>query len=84
MRRFLLTLRLWLATILLFGILYAIITVICTLLGFGTPIVFALLAVAVVLAQYMLGPKMVEMTMRVHYVSPMKHLTCMPWLKNWP
>jgi len=65
-----LTLRLWLATILLFGILYAIITVICSLLGFGGPLVFAILAVAVVLAQYLLGPKMVEMTMHVHYVSP--------------
>lgn len=70
MRRFLLTLRLWLATVLLFGILYAIITVICTLLGFGNYFLFALLAVVVVVAQYMLGPKMVEMTMRVHYVSP--------------
>ncbi|BDZ71964.1 zinc metalloprotease HtpX [Methanobacterium petrolearium] len=70
MRRFLLTLRLWLATILLFGILYAIITVICTLLGFGTPIIFAIMAVGVVLLQYLAGPKMVEMTMRVHYVSP--------------
>jgi heat shock protein HtpX len=70
MRRFMLTLRLWLATILLFGILYAIVTVICSLLGFGTPIIFAVLAVVVVLGQYMLGPKMVEMTMSVHYVSP--------------
>lgn len=70
MRRFLLTLRLWLATILLFGILYAIIAVICTLLGFGSYLLFAILSVVFVFAQYMLGPKMVEMTMRVHYVSP--------------
>lgn len=70
MRRFMLNLRLWLATILLFGVLYAIITVICSLLGFGGPLVFGILAVGVVLLQYMLGPKMVEMTMRVHYVSP--------------
>ncbi|EKQ54929.1 MAG: Zn-dependent protease with chaperone function [Methanobacterium sp. Maddingley MBC34] len=70
MRRFLLTLRIWLATALLFGILYAIITVICTYLGFGTPIIFALLAIVVVFAQYMLGPKMVEAVMHVHYVSP--------------
>ncbi len=70
MRRFILTLRLWLATVLLFGILYAIITVICTLLGFGTPIIFAVLAVVVVLAQYMLGPKMVEMNACALCVSP--------------
>ena len=70
MRRFMLTLRLWLATILLFGILYALITVVCTILGFGSPVIFAALAVVFTFAQYLLGPKMVEMTMRVHYVSP--------------
>lgn len=70
MRRFLLTLRIWLATALLFGILYAIITVICTYLGFGTPLIFAIMALVVVFAQYMLGPKMVEAVMHVHYVSP--------------
>ncbi len=70
MKRFLLTLRIWLATALLFGILYAIITVICTYLGFGTPLIFAIMAVVVVFAQYMLGPKMVEAVMHVHYVSP--------------
>lgn len=70
MRRFLLTLRIWLATILLFGILYAIVTVICTLLGFGNYFVFAILSVGFIFLQYMIGPKMVEMTMRVHYVSP--------------
>lgn len=70
MKRFLLTLRIWLATALLFAILYAIITVICTYLGFGTPLIFAIMALVVVFAQYMLGPKMVEAVMHVHYVSP--------------
>lgn len=70
MRRFLLTLRIWLATALLFGILYAIITIICTYLGFGTPLIFAILAVVVVFAQYMIGPIIVEKSMHVHYVSP--------------
>lgn len=70
MRRFLLTLRIWLATALLFGILYAIITVICTYLGFGTPLIFALFALVVVFAQYLVGPIIVEKTMGVHYVSP--------------
>jgi heat shock protein HtpX len=69
MRSLRLTLRLWLATILLFGILYAIITLICSFLGFGGPFVFGILAVAVVLGQYLLGPKMVEGAMHVHYVS---------------
>ena len=69
MRSFRLTLRLWLATILLFGILYAIITIICSFLGFGGPLIFSILALAVVLGQYFLGPKMVEAVMHVHYVS---------------
>ncbi|KAF5064417.1 Protease HtpX [anaerobic digester metagenome] len=69
LKRFLLTLRIWLATALLFGILYAIITVICTYLGFGTPLIFAVMAIVVVFAQYMLGPVMVEKVMGVHYVS---------------
>jgi heat shock protein HtpX len=70
MRSLTLTLRLWLATILLFGILYAIITIICSFLGFGGPLIFGFLALAVVLGQYLLGPKMVEAAMHVHYVSP--------------
>jgi heat shock protein HtpX len=69
MRSLRLTLRLWLATILLFGILYAIITIICSFLGFGGPLIFGFLALAMVLGQYLLGPKMVEAAMHVHYVS---------------
>jgi heat shock protein HtpX len=70
MRRFMLTLRLWLATIILFGILYAIIGIISTYFGLSSPLFFAILAVVVVLGQYLLGPKMVEAVMHVHYVSP--------------
>ncbi|MDI9437622.1 MAG: zinc metalloprotease HtpX [Euryarchaeota archaeon] len=70
MRRFMLTLRLWLATIILFGILYAIIGIISTYFGISSPLFFAILALVVVLGQYLLGPKMVEAVMHVHYVSP--------------
>jgi heat shock protein HtpX len=70
MRKFMLTLRLWLATIILFGILYAIIGIISTYFGFSSPLFFGILAVVVVLGQYLLGPKMVEAVMHVHYVSP--------------
>jgi heat shock protein HtpX len=70
MRKFMLTLRLWLATIILFGILYAIIGIISTYFGLSSPLFFAILAVVVVLGQYLLGPKMVEAVMHVHYVSP--------------
>ncbi|MEG3224770.1 MAG: peptidase [Methanobacteriales archaeon Met13] len=70
MRNFMLTLRLWLATILLFGVLYAIITLIGYYLGFGGPLLFGVFAVVIVIAQYLLGPKIVETVMHVHYVSP--------------
>jgi heat shock protein HtpX len=70
MRKFMLTLRLWLATIILFGILYAIIGIISTYFGLSSPLFFAILALVVVLGQYLLGPKMVEAVMHVHYVSP--------------
>lgn len=64
-----LKLRLWFAAVLLFGLLYAIITAIGYYFGFGGPLSFAGFALIVVLIQYMLGPKMVETLMRVKYVS---------------
>lgn len=67
---FRLSLRLYLAIAFLFGLLYIIITAVGYFLGFGGPTLFALLAVAIVLGQYFLGPKLVELTMRVRYVSP--------------
>lgn len=69
MRKFLFTLRIWFATALLFGILYAMITLICTYLGFGTTLLFAMFAVVVVLVQYIVGPIIVEKSMGVRYVS---------------
>lgn len=64
-----LKLRLWLAFILLFGLLYALITVIGYFLGFKGPYAIAIFALVIILIQYFLGPKMVEATMRVRYVS---------------
>jgi len=64
-----LQLRLWLAMVLLFGLLYVIVTLIAYYLGFRGPLVFAFFAFIIVLAQYWFGPKIVELTMRVHYVS---------------
>lgn len=65
----LLKLRLILAPIILFGILYLIITLIASYFGFGYPLVYAVLGIAIVVIQYLLGPKLVETSMRVHYVS---------------
>lgn len=64
-----LKLRLFLATVLLFGILYLIIMLISSYFKFGGPGIFAVLGIIVVFIQYMIGPKMVEMMMHVNYVS---------------
>lgn len=65
-----LTMRLYLAIALLFFLLYVIVTLVGYFLGFGGPTLYALLAIVIILAQYLLGPKLVEMSMRVRYVSP--------------
>src|SRR5664280_158485 len=66
---FSLKLRLFLATVLLFGILYLIIMLISSYFGFGGPGLFAFFGIVVVFIQYLVGPKMVETMMHVHYVS---------------
>lgn len=71
-----LSLRLWLATILLFGLLYVILTLIGYFIGFGGPTTFAFFALLIVGLQYLLGPKMVETMMRVRYISREEA----PWL----
>lgn len=65
-----LTMRLYLSIALLFFLLYVIVTLIGYFLGFGGPTLYAILAIVIVLAQYLLGPKLVEMSMKVRYVSP--------------
>ncbi len=65
-----LTMRLYLAIALLFFLLYVIVTLVGYFLGFGGPTLYAILAIAIIVGQYLLGPKLVEMSMRVRYVSP--------------
>lgn len=62
--------RLYLSIALLFFLLYVIVTLIGYFLGFGGPTLYAILAIVIVLGQYLLGPKLVEMSMKVRYVSP--------------
>ena len=64
-----LKLRLFLATIFLFGILYVIIMLISSYFGFGGPLLFAIFGILIVFIQYLIGPKIVETMMHVHYVS---------------
>lgn len=65
-----LTMRLYLAIALLFFLIYVIVTLAGYFLHFGNLTFYAILAVAIVVGQYLLGPKLVEMTMRVRYVEP--------------
>ena len=64
-----LRLRLWFATVLLFGLLYAIVAAVSYYFGFGGPLMFGFFALVIVLGQYLLGPFMVESMMKVRYVS---------------
>ena len=64
-----LKLRLWIATVILFALLYVIVMLISSYFGFGGPLFFTICALMIVFAQYMLGPKMVELSMKVNYVS---------------
>jgi heat shock protein HtpX len=66
---FFLQLRLMLLVTMLFGIIYAIIMMIGVSLGIHNLLFYFLGAVGVMLIQYLVGPKMVEMTMRVKYVT---------------
>lgn len=67
--RWKLTLRLILASMLLFVLLYVIVTAIGSYFGLGGPLLYGIFVIVLVFVQYLLGPKMVEATMRVRYVS---------------
>lgn len=64
-----LQIKMYLLVATLFGIIYALVSVIGTLMGIGNFLFYGVLATAMMLAQYMLGPKMVEWSMQVRYVS---------------
>lgn len=64
-----LAVRMYLVLGLLFAIVYALITVIGTLLGLGNLIFFVGIAIVMMVVQYLIGPRMVEWGMRVRYVS---------------
>ncbi len=64
-----LTMRLYLAIGLLFGLLYVIITAVGTYFHFGGYAFYAIFAAVIVFAQYYFAPKIVEWTMKVRYVS---------------
>ncbi len=65
-----LKLRMFLATIFLFAIVYAILMLIGHIMGFGGPLFYMLLGLGIILLQYLISPSIVEATMRIKYVSP--------------
>jgi heat shock protein HtpX len=64
-----LKMRMYLLLIVLFSIIYAIFSVIGHSLGLGTPYFYIILAVLMMAIQYMIGPKIVEWSMRVKYIK---------------
>lgn len=65
-----LRLRLLFASVILFILVYALVVVVGMFLGVTGPLFFALFGLVIILVQYLLSPKMVELTMQVRYVSP--------------
>src|SRR3990167_4489871 len=65
-----LRLRMWLLVTALFGMIYALLVVIGTqFLRFGGFSFYFFLSLAMMFIQYMIGPKIVEWSMRVRYVK---------------
>ena len=66
---FFLQLRLMMLVAVLFGIVFAIIMMIGSYMGINNFLFYIFAAVAVMFLQFLIGPKMVEWTMRVKYVT---------------
>jgi len=64
-----LRLRLYLMLTVMFGIVYAVIVMIANMMGISGFMFYAVIAGGITLVQYMIGPKMVEWSMGVKYVS---------------
>ena len=66
---FFLKLRMWLLVAILFGIIYAVVVMIGSYLGITNFYFYLILSLVMIFIQYMIGPKIVEWTMRVKYVK---------------
>lgn len=61
--------RMYFLVILLFGIIYAIVTMIGTAMGMQNFYFYFVLAFVFIIIQYLIGPKIVELSMRVKYID---------------
>ncbi len=65
-----LKLRMWLLTTILFAIIYAVISAVSYSLGIGNFYFYLGISLVMMLIQYMLGPKLIEWSMKVRYLKP--------------
>lgn len=65
-----LQMKMWILVIIMFAILYGIITGIGVYIGAGNVITYLVLAIGITFLQYLLGPNMVTSIMKVKWVSP--------------
>ena len=64
-----LKLRMYLLIAILFAIIYAVVSMISYSLGIGNFYFYLIVSLVMMLIQYMLGPKLVEWSMRVKYIK---------------
>lgn len=65
-----LQIRMILATMILFALIYALVTLVGIFLGISGPLFYVGFALLIILIQYLAGPKLVGWSMKVQYVSP--------------
>ncbi len=61
--------KLAIAIALLFGTIFGLLTLIAYIVGYTQPIVIAIIAIFIIILQYIMSPKIVEFSMKVRYVS---------------
>ncbi|MEW6101710.1 MAG: zinc metalloprotease HtpX [Candidatus Omnitrophota bacterium] len=66
---FFLQLRMYLLLAVLFGIVYAVIVMVGSYMGVGDFNFYLILSLAMMLIQYLIGPKIVEWSMRIRYIT---------------
>jgi heat shock protein HtpX len=66
---FFLKLRMWFLVALLFSIVYAVIVMIGSYMGIGNFYFYLGISLVMMFVQYLIGPKIVEWTMRVRYIK---------------
>src|SRR3989344_3542218 len=66
---FALQLRMWLLLAVLFGIIYSVVVVVGTAMGINDFYFYLAISFGFMFIQYLIGPKIVEWTMRIKYIK---------------